>query len=111
MRDPACELPDAFHLLGLPGALVRRAFFGEVTRDLGKSENLSVRSLDRVDNDACPKAASVFAHPPTFGLELSGVCGSALAVSWDVGCFVFRRVERRYMSADYRKLAIVYYAY
>ena len=100
VRDAACELADAFHLLRLPGALVCGAPFGEVARDLGKSEDLSVGRLDRIDDDACPKAASVLAHPPAFGLELSRFRGSPQSALWNLGRFVFRRVERRKMAAD-----------
>src|ERR1043165_5112500 len=98
--DAAGELPHTLHPLSLPGALLRSAPFREVARDLGKAEDLSVGCLDCIEDGACPKAASVLAHPPTFGLELSRFSGNAQRALWNLGCFVFRRVERRKMSPD-----------
>ena len=73
MRDAAGDLADAFHLLRLPRALVGRAPFGEVARDLRKAEQLAFGVLDRVDDDARPEPASVLADPPSLGFVLAGL--------------------------------------
>ena len=71
--DAAGELTDAFHFLRLAKPLVGRAPFGQVARDLGKSDDLALRVPDRVDHDAGPEPASILADPPAFRLVLAGV--------------------------------------
>ena len=75
MRDAAGQLPDRFHFLRLLRSFIRGASFRQVSRDLGKSHDLALGILDRVDDDACPELARVFANPPSFGFEFAGLGG------------------------------------
>jgi hypothetical protein len=74
--DTSGDLADAFHFLSLVTPLFGRFALGQVTRDLGKSDDLAFRIPDRIDHDARPEPAAVLSHAPAFRLVFSGVgCG------------------------------------
>ena len=57
--------------------LFGRFALGQVTRDLGKSDDLAFRIPDRIDHDASPEPAAVLSHAPAFRLVFSGFgCGA-----------------------------------
>ena len=66
------ELADAFHLLRLAQPLLGGATFGEIARDLGKSDDLALRVPDCVDHHARPEPGAVLADAPAFRLVLAG---------------------------------------
>ena len=72
MGDASGELTDRFHFLrldegglGLFERLLLFALFGDVTRDFGKTDQLSVLVLDWVDDCIGPELAAVLADPPS----------------------------------------------
>ena len=84
VRDAAGELADAFHLLRLPQPLFGGAPFGQIARDLGEADQLSIRVLNRIDDDARPEPAAVLADAPAFGLVLAGSRSPSQALFWDL---------------------------
>ena len=86
---------------------------GDVTRDLGKTNQLAAFVAHGVDDDEGPKAAAVLAQPPAFRAEASRfACGckssfrNAIgAVLWRVksgkrsACYLFRRVALQSRSS------------
>ena len=107
VRDPAGQLADRLHLLGLRegGAgslklLLGLLLLGHVAGDLGEAEQLSVLVEDPVDHDAGPEPRPVLAQPPAFALEPPlARGGSDLAFGFASGA-VFRGEKDREMPPD-----------
>jgi hypothetical protein len=78
MRDAATELSDGLHALGhgkLLLCLAQDALcfhpLGDVSRHLGKANELARFIADRIDDHGGPEARSVLAHAPALGVEPS----------------------------------------
>jgi hypothetical protein len=74
--------------------------FGQVTRDLSKSDDVSRRIADRIDDDIGPKACSVFADAPAFGFEFPFTCGGLQRKGGLSGYLVFLAVKPRKVLTD-----------
>ena len=107
MGDPAGELPDRLHLLGLQQGLAR-AFelflsifpLGDVAGDLGVADQLASIVADRVDDDVGPETAAVLADAPAFFFEPALALGGLQRPLRLAGFPVFVRVEFREVLAD-----------
>src|SRR5262249_51741298 len=76
------------------------AALGDIARDLGEADELSLLVADRVDHDARPEHAAVLAHAPAFRLEASLAHGGMERACRDSGGAVAFRVEAGKMLAD-----------
>ena len=107
VRHPAGQLADGVHLLGveqgLAGAVQRilRFFaFGDVARDLGEAQQLSLLIAYGVNDDMRPETAAVLAQPPAFGFELAFPRRGFQRAGRHAPGAVLRRVEIGKMLAD-----------
>ncbi|MNO82244.1 hypothetical protein D3C76_735130 [compost metagenome] len=107
MGNPAAELADGLHLLrleqrfaGLLERLLRLGRFGDVAGDLGKPEQGTGVSPDRVDHDMGQEPRAILAYPPTLVLEASLARRNLQCPSWQAGSLIFGGVEHGKMLAD-----------
>ena len=96
----AGDLPDAFHLLGLTGALVGRPSFREITGNFRKTDQLAAGIPDRVDDDTGPESAFVLANPPSLRFVFAGPLGNTERPLRYTRVAFLRSIERREMAAD-----------
>ena len=94
------DLADAFHLLGLTGALVGGPSFREITGYFRKPEQFSVGAPDRIDDDASPEGAFVLADPPSFGFVLAGPLRNFERPFRNAVVSVLRSIKRGEMPSD-----------
>jgi hypothetical protein len=76
------------------------ALLGDVPRDLGEADELTLLIADRINDDARPEAAAVFAHAPTFDLEFSVPLRLLQRKRRQSGAPILFRVESREMRAN-----------
>jgi len=106
MRQPAGELADRLHLLRLKQSfarlfefLLRLLTLGEVARDLGEADQFT-QVVNRMNDDARPKARAVLANAPPFRLVMARSSGRLQSQFWYASLGVFRRIEPRKMLAN-----------
>jgi hypothetical protein len=87
-------------IAGCLKGLLRRSALGDVAGNLGESEQVSALVTDRVDDDACPKAAAVFSNPPPFGLVFAFRHGGGKRLLRHPCLLILFRVEAGEVQAD-----------
>src|SRR5215472_6001800 len=90
----------ARHLRTFGQRLLRLATLGDVTSNLGKTDQLAGAATDRVDDDACPETFTVLAHPPTFPLESALPRGDRQRPLRQAARAILGRIEEGEMLTD-----------
>ena len=100
VSDAAGQLADPFHLLCLEQPFFGGAALGQVSRDLGKADDSSLRVPDRIDNHASPEPRPILADPPAFRLILAGAGSRLQCLLWNLALPVLVGIELREVLTD-----------